>query len=430
MLRIAQAGRGAGCHEALFTLGERPEARYPSAARLAGRARLRARRSTTWSRCAELVLDETGLLPHANAGALHRDELAALRTVTASQGMMIESLRPPTSTRHRGAPDKTPSGGWPRCEAAGELAIPFTTGILVGIGETEADRIAALEAIADAHRRHGHVQEVIVQNFLPKPGTAMHRAPAVPAATSYLTAIALARLMLPAEVHVQAPPNLSDDFGALLDAGIDDWGGVSPVTADHVNPERPWPALDRLREVTEAARLHAGAAPHHLPGVRARSPTVAGRRPSVSRCWTAPTPRASAATIRARSSRADRGAGRRRRRRRRGACWSGAAPPPGTPAPTSRRQCCVPAPARATGAVRAVLDGVRAGQRAGLEESWSRCSRARGPEVGAVAEAGRRAARRQPSATPSPRWSTATSTTPTCARSGAGSAGSPRARCR
>ncbi len=199
---------------------------------------------------ARLVLDETGLLPHANAGALPAAELAQLRTASASQGMMIESLRDDLAC-HRGAPDKTPARRLATLEAAGELAIPFTTGILVGIGEERADRIAALEAIAASHARHGHVQEVIVQNFLPKVGTAMHLAPPCPPA-DFLEAIALARLILPPEIHVQAPPNLSDDFSQLLDAGIDDWGGVSPVTADHVNPERPWPALDRLREATEA----------------------------------------------------------------------------------------------------------------------------------------------------------------------------------
>ena len=130
-------------------------------------------------------------------------------------------------------------------------SIPFTTGILVGIGETRADRVAAIRAIAASHARHGHVQEVIVQNFLPKPGTGMqHEAPCPE--DEYLWSIAAARVLLPPEIHLQAPPNLSDDFGVLLDAGIDDWGGVSPVTRDHVNPERPWPALERLRDVTEA----------------------------------------------------------------------------------------------------------------------------------------------------------------------------------
>jgi FO synthase len=163
--------------------------------------------------------------------------------------MMIETLRDDLDC-HRGSPDKTPERRLATLGLAGELAIPFTTGILVGIGETRNDRVAALEAIATAHARHGHVQEVIVQNFLPKPGTAMHQAPACPQ-DEYLDAIALARCILPAAIHLQAPPNLSDDFGVLLAAGIDDWGGVSPITADHVNPERPWPALDILRETTE-----------------------------------------------------------------------------------------------------------------------------------------------------------------------------------
>ncbi|HEY6415434.1 MAG TPA: 7,8-didemethyl-8-hydroxy-5-deazariboflavin synthase CofG, partial [Acidimicrobiales bacterium] len=248
VLAIARAGAQAGCHEALFTLGERPEERYAAA-----REWLAARGyDSTVHYLAEmcrLVLEETGLLPHANAGALHPDELEQLRPVAASQGMMLESLRPDLAA-HRGSPDKTPERRLATLDAAGRLSIPFTTGILVGIGETREDRLVALTAIAEAHARWGHVQEVIVQNFLPKPGTAMHQASPCPPA-EHLDAIALARLALPAEVHVQAPPNLADDFGVLLDAGIDDWGGVSPVTADHVNTERPWPALDRLRAVTE-----------------------------------------------------------------------------------------------------------------------------------------------------------------------------------
>jgi FO synthase len=165
--------------------------------------------------------------------------------------MMLESLNPDLAC-HRGAPDKTPARRLATLEAAGELGIPFTTGLLVGIGETRADRIETLEAIAASHRRHGHVQEVIVQNFLPKAGTAMHTAP--PCRPEELVwTVAVARLVLPAEVHLQAPPNLSDDLGPLVAAGIDDWGGVSPVTPDHVNPERPWPAVDVLRDATRAA---------------------------------------------------------------------------------------------------------------------------------------------------------------------------------
>ena len=250
VLAIARAGAAAGCHEALFTLGERPEARYPVAAEWLTQRGFTSTLDYLAAMC-RLVVEETGLLPHANAGALFRDELAALRPVSASQGMMLETLDPELDC-HRGSPDKTPARRLATLDAAGELAIPFTTGILVGIGESRAARIEALEAIAASHHRHGHVQEVIVQNFLPKPGTAMHAVPPCHD-DEYLDAIALARLILPPDVHVQAPPNLSEDFGRLLGAGIDDWGGVSPITPDHVNPERPWPALDRLREVTEAA---------------------------------------------------------------------------------------------------------------------------------------------------------------------------------
>lgn len=250
VLSIAKQGAKHGCHEALFTLGERPELRYEVAAEW---LRSHGYDSTVHylHDMAKLVLDETGLLPHANAGALYKDELEMLRRVSPSQGMMIETLRDDLEC-HRGAPDKEPQRRLDTLEFAGELAIPFTTGILVGIGENRADRIAALEAIAASHARHGHVQEVIVQNFLPKPRTGMQNDEACDG-DEYLWSIAVARLILPPEIHLQAPPNLSDDFGVLLTAGIDDWGGVSPVTADHVNPERPWPALDKLREVTETA---------------------------------------------------------------------------------------------------------------------------------------------------------------------------------
>ena len=250
VLAVARAGREAGCHEALFTLGERPELRYP-AARQWLEAHGHSSTVEYLAHVCRLVVEETGLLPHANAGALFPDELARLREVTASQGMMLESLAEGLAA-HRGAPDKAPARRLATLEAAGALAIPFTTGILVGIGDDRPGQLAALRAIAAAHARHGHVQEVIVQNFLPKPGTAMARAePCRPEDLQW--AIAAARLVLPPEIHVQAPPNLSDDLAPLLHAGIDDWGGVSPVTADHVNPERAWPALGVLREATEEA---------------------------------------------------------------------------------------------------------------------------------------------------------------------------------
>ncbi len=252
VLAIARAGARHGCHEALFTLGEAPEERYGVASDWLAE---RGYASTVdyLVAMAQLVLDETGLLPHANAGALGTDELSRLRTVSPSQGMMVETLRDDLAC-HRGAPDKDPARRLATLEAAGELKIPFTTGILVGIGEDRADRIAALEAIAASHRRHGHIQEVIVQNFLPKPGTAMHDWPPCPP-EEFWWSIAAARLILPTSIHLQAPPNLSEDLVSLIDAGIDDFGGVSPVTADHVNPERPWPDLDRLREIAETAHM-------------------------------------------------------------------------------------------------------------------------------------------------------------------------------
>jgi FO synthase len=250
VLGIARAGRDAGCHEALFTLGERPELRYPLAQQWLEDNGFASTVDYLVHVCG-LVLEETGLLPHANAGALFADELAALRPVSASQGMMIESLAEDLEA-HRRAPDKEPARRLATLDAAGELHIPFTTGILVGIGDDRPGQLAALQAIAASQARFGHVQEVIVQNFLPKPGTAMAKAAPCPQ-DDLLWAIAVARLVLPPEVHVQAPPNLSDDLAPLLHAGIDDWGGVSPVTADHVNPERAWPALDMLRAATEAA---------------------------------------------------------------------------------------------------------------------------------------------------------------------------------
>jgi FO synthase len=254
VLATARAGRAAGCWEALFTLGEGPEERYPAA-----RDWLAARGygSTVdyLVAAAGAVLAETGLLPHANAGALSRADLERLRSVSPSQGMMLESLATrlgdPGGPHHR-APDKTPERRLATLEAAGEARIPFTTGLLVGFGETREEGIETLLAIAASHARHGHVQEVIVQNFLPKPGTGMHDHPPCPQ-DEMLWTVAVARLLLAPEIHLQAPPNLATDLAALVNAGIDDWGGVSPVTPDHVNPERPWPELERLRVATEAA---------------------------------------------------------------------------------------------------------------------------------------------------------------------------------
>ena len=261
VLDIARAGAAAGCKEALFTLGDKPERRYSVA-----REELAALGCETTieylARMCALVLEETGLLPHANPGVMTRAELAALREVTASQGIMLETASDRLSERggpHFGSPDKRPAARLETLRLAGELRIPFTTGILIGIGETRAERIEALEAIAALHREHGHIQEVIVQNFRAKPGTKMASQPE-PSLEELLWTAAVARLVLPEDVHVQCPPNLSyDDFPQLLDAGIDDWGGVSPVTIDHVNPEAPWPEIERLRAATEGRGLALAA---------------------------------------------------------------------------------------------------------------------------------------------------------------------------
>ena len=253
VLAIARAGRDAGCAEALFTLGDKPERKWREA-----RAQLDALgHDTTVSYLAEAcraVLDETGLLPHANPGALTLEETLALRDVTVSQGTMVETLSERLLGRglaHFGAPDKKPSVRLATLEAAGRANVPFTTGILVGIGETPDERVEALLAIRESHERHGHVQEVIVQSFRAKPDTLMARHPE-PALGEMLLTVALARLLLPPDVAVQAPPNLTEDYGAYLDAGVSDWGGVSPVTPDHVNPEKPWPHLDELARTTAA----------------------------------------------------------------------------------------------------------------------------------------------------------------------------------
>ena len=255
VLAVARAGAEAGCHEALFTLGDKPELRYRAA-----RDELAALGCTTTieylARMCELVLAETGLLPHVNPGVMTREELALLRTVSASQGIMLEAAADRLSQKggpHYGSPDKWPERRLETIRLAGELAIPFTTGILIGIGETRAERLDALAEIRALHDRYGHVQEVIVQNFRAKPGTKMAAHPE-PSLDDLLWTVRAAREVLGENMNIQVPPNLSyDEFPRLLEARIDDWGGVSPVTIDHVNPEAPWPEIVRLRAATEAA---------------------------------------------------------------------------------------------------------------------------------------------------------------------------------
>ncbi len=257
VLDIARAGAAAGCREALFTLGDKPELRYRAA-----REELDALGCKTTleylGRAAEAVLAETDLLPHLNPGVMTREDAAGLRRVSASMGLMLETTSTRLSERggpHFGSPDKLPARRLETIAAAGEERVPFTTGLLIGIGESRAERIDSLLEIRELADRHGHVQEVIVQNFRAKLGTRMAGAPE-PALDELLWTIAVARIVLGPRAHLQAPPNLSyDDFPRLLDAGIDDWGGVSPVTIDHVNPEAPWPELDLLRRATESRGL-------------------------------------------------------------------------------------------------------------------------------------------------------------------------------
>ena len=287
VLAVARAGAAAGCTEALFTLGDRPEARY----RVAREELASLGCETTLeylARCAGRVLEETGLLPHLNPGVMSREELVALRPVAASMGIMLETTAERLAARggpHWASPDKVPARRLETIRLAGELSIPFTSGILIGIGETREERIDALVALRSLSEEHGHLREVIVQNFRAKPGTRMADHPDAPI-DDHLWSVAAARIVLGPGVHVQAPQNLAyDDFPLLLDAGIDDWGGVSPITLDHVNPEAPWPGVERLREACRSRGLELAPRlplyPEHVAELgRWADPTMA---PSIRR---------------------------------------------------------------------------------------------------------------------------------------------------
>ncbi len=257
VLAIARAGEAAGCNEALFTLGDKPELRYGAAREALAQLGFGSTVEYLRTVC-ELVLRETALLPHINAGVMDEAEIAVLRAVSVSQGIMLENLSSRLSERggpHHGSPDKDPALRVAMIEAAGRQRVPFTSGILIGIGETRLERIESLLALRSLHERHGHLQEIIVQNFRAKPGTRMACAEE-PGFDDLLWTAAAARLILGPGMNIQVPPNLSyDAFPRLLDAGINDWGGISPVTADHVNPEAPWPDLAKLEDATERRGL-------------------------------------------------------------------------------------------------------------------------------------------------------------------------------
>ena len=254
VLALAEQGRRAGCKEALFSLGDQPERIFPQAREFLARQG-HARTLDYLAATCELVLEQTGLLPHANPGVMDGVTLDKLRESNASVGLMLEN----TSVRlmhdglpHANAPDKVPSLRLRTMEEAGKRSIAFTTGILIGIGETMEERIDSLLAIRSIHQKYGHIQEVIVQNFRAKRDIPMahHSEPSL---EEMLRTLAVARLILGAEMNLQAPPNLSyEDFPRLLDAGINDWGGISPVTRDFINPEAAWPQISKLQEETEA----------------------------------------------------------------------------------------------------------------------------------------------------------------------------------
>jgi len=253
VLALAERARQAGCKEALFSLGDQPERIFPEAREFLSAQGFTRTLDYLAAMC-ELVLDKTGLLPHANPGVMDRAALARLKESNASVGLMLENV----SARlmrdglpHANAPDKVPALRLRTIEEAGKLSIAFTTGILIGIGETMEERIDSLLAIRTLHEKYGHVQEVIIQNFRAKPEIPMAAHPE-PSLDDMLRTIALARLILGPQMNIQAPPNLSyDDFPRLLEAGINDWGGISPITKDFINPEAAWPQIARLKAETE-----------------------------------------------------------------------------------------------------------------------------------------------------------------------------------
>ncbi len=280
ILALAERGRRAGCKEALFSLGDQPERIFAEASEFLSKQGLSRTLDYLAAMC-ELVLEKTGLLPHANPGVMDRAALVRLKASNASVGLMLENVSPRLmrdGLPHAKAPDKVPALRLRTIEEAGKLHIAFTTGILIGIGETMEERIDSLFSIRTLHEKYGHIQEVIIQNFRAKPEIPMAAHPE-PSLEDMLRTIALARLILGPHMNVQAPPNLSyDDFPRLLEAGINDWGGISPVTKDFINPEAAWPQIARLKAETESRgfvlRERLALYPEFLPRENFLSPRV------------------------------------------------------------------------------------------------------------------------------------------------------------
>ena len=278
VLRSARKGENSGCKELLFSLGEKPEKRYVKPKKALAALGYESMTDYLYDMC-KLVIEKTSLLPHVNAGTLSEYELKKLKNVSASMGMMLETTSKRLNKKgeaHYACPDKVPIQRIRTLVAAGSSKVPFTTGILIGIGETFDERIEALLLLEKIHNRYGHIQEVIIQNFQRKPNIAMAEHPE-PSLNDMLQTIALARIILSPSISIQAPPNLEQEHIEYIDAGINDWGGISPVTKDFINPQHPWPNIDALATMVRNAGFELGERLTVYPKFNTRqflSPTI------------------------------------------------------------------------------------------------------------------------------------------------------------